>query len=177
MSDGVRVSPADNRILLNSRADAVYHLPSDRLIFKSLSFISSIFQNMTALLKEATREQVEEFLSEPFISLAGSFDAAQIGVNNRKRITLAKARLEGMPAEQRAVLVAYARQYCEDLTVSEDGASFEIKSDRELKSLLYAWDERYYTTAMSGEKRLANSVKAVGANSGSGQNVASMAAE
>jgi len=42
------------------------------------------------------------------------------------------------------------------LKVSEN--SFEVGSENELKMLLYGIEQRFYTTPVGGEKRLANSV-------------------
>lgn len=50
----------------------------------------------------------------------------------------------------------YIGDYCPGLKVSEN--SFEVGSENELKMLLYGIEQRFYTTPVGGEKRLANSV-------------------
>ncbi|EMU4001214.1 TPA: hypothetical protein WLU17_001615, partial [Neisseria gonorrhoeae] len=47
------------------------------------------------------------------------------------------------------------------LKFNADGSRVEISTDVQLKHLLYGIDERYYTTALGKEKRLANSVQPI----------------
>ena len=70
--------------------------------------------------------------------------------------------LAAMPIEKRDEMHTYIKGYCEQrLTFDEKNNKFEIKSDDDLKYLLYGIDQRFYTTPLGNEKRLANSVQAM----------------
>jgi hypothetical protein len=57
-------------------------------------------------------------------------------------------------------MLSYIHSYCETkLKFDAENKKFEIKSDEELKYLLYGIEQRFYTTHIGNEKRLANSVQ------------------
>jgi len=150
------------RIVINSQPDAIYIKNLDTLIFRDLAKISDIFKGIDILLKEATNEEVKDFLGESFISLAGSYDIDSVSKPNRKRIKLAIATLRGMSKQDRDNMLSYINDYCQkELTLDTDTGKFSISKDNELKLLLYGIEQRFYTTPFSKEKRLANSVQAV----------------
>ena len=63
--------------------------------------------------------------------------------------------------EQRNLIYNYVKDYCGDLTFSDAAQNFEIGSEENLKQLLYGIEQRYYTTLIGEEKRLANSISAL----------------
>nr|WP_275661075.1 ATP F0F1 synthase synthase [Vibrio harveyi] len=150
----------EKRLVVNQVADAVYYKAQDKLVFKSLATISSIFKGIDELYKEATKEEVEKFLEEDFIELADGYDTSKVSKPNRKRIALAMDTLAALPVEERDQMYSYIHSYCEQkLTFDKDNSKFEINSDDELKYLLYGIEQRFYTTPLGHEKRLANSVQ------------------
>ncbi|MCG9748232.1 ATP F0F1 synthase synthase [Shewanella sp. Isolate8] len=152
----------EKRLVVNQVADAVYFKAQDRLVFKSLATISSIFKGIDELYKEATREEVEAFLEEDFIELADGYDTSKVSKPNRKRIALAMDTLAALPVEERDQMYSYIHSYCEQkLTFDKENSKFQINSDDELKYLLYGIEQRFYTTPLGHEKRLANSVQAM----------------
>ncbi|ENS6364861.1 TPA: hypothetical protein WK952_001615, partial [Neisseria gonorrhoeae] len=82
-------------------------------------------------------------------------------IPNRKRIALVQDRLNNMTLDQRQELLNYLAEYNNILKFNADGSRVEISTDVQLKHLLYGIDERYYTTALGKEKRLANSVQPI----------------
>ncbi|MBV2132605.1 ATP F0F1 synthase synthase [Pseudomonas sp. MAP12] len=151
------------RLVVNLQPDAVYIKAKDVLIFKSLATISSIFPGIDELYKEATQEELERFLAEPFIELANEFGAEKVSKPNRKRVALAMETLAALPAQDKEAMLAYIDGYCGDQLRFDKGAGkFEISSDNELKLLIYGIEQRFYTTQFGQEKRLANSVQALG---------------
>lgn len=57
-------------------------------------------------------------------------------------------------------MYSYIHSYCEQkLTFDKENSKFEINSGDELKYLLYGIEQRFYTTPLGHEKRLANSVQ------------------
>lgn len=140
--------------------DAIYQKDSDALVFRSLATISSIFTGIDRLYKEATKVEVETFLDNSFVELSNGYGVEKVSKPNRKRVALAMSTLAEMPDEDRNQMLSYIHSYCEEeLKFDAENNKFEIKSDQELKLLLYGIEQRFYTTPIGKEKRLANSVK------------------
>jgi len=151
------------RLVINAQPDAVYFSALDVLIFKNLATISSIFPGIDELYKEATQEEVKQFLDEPFITLRNEFDADKVSKPNRKRIALAMATLAALPEQDKEGMLSYIDGYCgESLKFNKDSGMFDISTDNDLKMLIYGIEQRFYTTQFGQEKRLANSVQALG---------------
>lgn len=157
------VEENENRLVVNKQPDAVYFKNSDTLVFRSLPTISSIFKGIDELFKEATNEEVGQFLNESFISLVAGYDITSVSKLNRKRIALAMKSLENMSVQDRTDMLVYINGYCQEkLKFDPASSKFEVSKDDELKFLLYGVEQRFYTTPFGKEKRLANSVQAVG---------------
>jgi len=155
----------DQRIIIIDKfPDAIYESVNDTLYFKKLSSLTSIFNGIDELFKEATQEETEDFLSSDFIRLIQQFSADKVKQANRKRITMAKETIAAFPLEVRRNIFQYIKGYCEELDYDETGENFAISNEGELKQLLYGIEQRYYTTQFGNEKRLANSVIAISTN-------------
>jgi hypothetical protein len=156
------VEESDNRLVINTIPDAVYIKSSDTLVFKKLATISSIFKGIDSLYKEATNQEVTEFLDESFIELTHDYGLDKVSKNNRKRIALAMSTLEAMSDDDKDSMLNYIDDYCEEkLSFDNNTKRFEISTDGELKILLFGIEQRFYTTPFGKEKRLANSVQSL----------------
>ena len=60
--------------------------------------------------------------------------------------------------EQKQRLHIYLQNYNSNLVYDVNTDKFKISSEKELTDLLNGINQRYYTTEIDGEKRLANSV-------------------
>lgn len=147
------------RIAIRDLPDAVYFKDKDTLIFKQLSSITNIFKNINELYKEATKSETEDFLTSSFISLGNGFSADNVSVHNRKRISMAKEILSTLNANEKERMFKYVNRYS-DKKIAFDATKneFEVNSDQELKVILYGINERFYTTEIGQEPRVANSV-------------------
>mgnify|MGYP005989480725 FL=1 len=160
--EAAKLENTEKRLVVNEFADAVYFKEKDRLVFRSLATISSIFRGIDELYKEATNVEVKSFLDEDFIELSNGYNFNKVSKPNRQRVALAMNTLAAMPIEKRDEMHTYIKGYCEQrLTFDEKNNKFEIKNDDDLKYLLYGIDQRFYTTPLGNEKRLANSVQAM----------------
>lgn len=158
--EAAEIEEPDNRLVINSKPDAVYLEVTDTLIFRNLATISSIFPGIDELYKEATNEEVEEFLDESFIELTNGYGVEKVSKPNRKRVALAMATLDSMPDADKASIFSYIDGYCgEKLKLDKETNKFEISTDDDLKLLLYGIEQRFYTTPIGQERRLANSVQ------------------
>jgi hypothetical protein len=143
-------------IVINDVPDAIYDRNTDTLYFRRLESITSIFRGIDLLYKEATDAETTQFLSSDFIQLKNEYNASKVKTANRKRIALAQKTLADLDADNRNNIFTYIGEYCPELKVSD--TSFEVGTEDELKMLLYGIEQRFYTTIVGGEKRIANSV-------------------
>lgn len=155
-----KLENSGRRLVVNAVPDAFYQKDSDRLVFQNLATISSIFKGIDELYKEATKEEVKTFLDESFVELSGDYGVEKVSKPNRKRVGLAMSTLASLPTEDRDQMLSYIHSYCEKkLKFDTENKKFQITSDEELKYLLYGIEQRFYTTPIGKEKRLANSVQ------------------
>ncbi|MBW3226474.1 ATP F0F1 synthase synthase [Marinobacter adhaerens] len=154
------VESSENRLVVNQIPDAIYLKERDVLIFKNLATISSIFRGIDELYKEATNEEVEEFLGQSFLELKGDYSVNNVSKPNRKRLALAMNTLGKMSDDDKRNMLSYVESYCRGkLNFDDESSCFEISGDEELKLLLYGIEQRFYTTPFGNERRLANSVQ------------------
>lgn len=150
----------DNKkiIVLDYFPDAIYVKETDVLYFKRLTAITTIFKGIDELYKEATQEETKDFLNNDFIQLENEYSAEKVKKANRKRIAMAMDTLQTFTSRQKQTIFKYIKEYCADLAFDKDNQTFSISSEEDLKKLLYGIEQRYYTTKLGNEKRLANSV-------------------
>lgn len=151
----------DPIIIIKTYADAIYDREDDILYFKNLASISSIFPGIDELYREATQEDTEEFLQVNFIALVDDYSAEKVKKANRKRIAMAMNTFNNFTVAQKNQIYNYIKDYCGDLAFSDIEQNFEIGNEENLKQLLYGIEQRYYTTPIGDEKRLANSITAI----------------
>ena len=145
-------------ININITADAIYVKQDDKLYFQSLSKLTKIFKGIEELYREATDEETTEFLNLSFINLTNGYSTSKVKTANRKRITMALETLSKFNTKEKKQIFKYISKYCNNLEVDENKRTFSIGSEEELKELIYGIEQRYYTTEIGNEKRLANSV-------------------
>lgn len=148
-------------IILKELPDAIYDSNLDILYFKRLTSITTIFPRIGNLYREATQEDTEQFLENEFINLTNEYDASKVQKANRKRIAMAMDTFNAFNQEQRESIYDYIKEYCGELEFSDDERNFNIGSEEDLKRLMYGIEQRYYTTPVGNERRLANSVTAI----------------
>ena len=157
------VEKTSSLLIINPQPDAIFLKEADTLIFRNLASISGIFKGIDSLYREATQQETEDFLCNDFIDLGDNYDADKVSKPNRKRIALATDSLLKLNKQERLLIIDYINHYC-DKKLAFDGKiqKFKISTDDQLKILLYGIEQRFYTTQFGSEKRLANSVQAVG---------------
>ena len=92
------------------------------------------------------------------INLCQGFTADKVKTANRKRIKAAMDKYNNFSEIQKQKLPNYLRLYNADLTFDDNSGKFTISSEVELTNLLNGINQRYYTTEIDGEKRLASAV-------------------
>lgn len=148
-------------IIINDIADAIYSKENDILYFKKLTSISSIFKGISELYREATQTETEDFLNKDFITLDDGYEANKVGAANRKRIAMAMSSFSNFTTSEKSKIHTYIKDYCTNIPFNKNSTSFTIKNEDDLKHLLWGIEQRYYTTPIGKEKRIANSISKV----------------
>lgn len=147
--------------ILKEIPDAVYVKDADTLFFKKLTDLKTIFPNIIDLYKEATDAQTETFLANDFINLDESYTTDMVKSANRKRIAMATETLANLDPGQRNEIHTYIRGYCPGLSFSEENSTFDIVNEEHLKLLIFGIEQRFYTTLVGNERRVANSISRI----------------
>lgn len=146
----------DKNIVINDLPDAIYYKENDVLLFRKLQTIMPIFKKIEVLYKEATREETKDFLNSDFINLTNGYNADKVGRMNRKRIAIAIDTLHGFDEQQRKEVFAYTNTYYPQMEYKDN--AFSIGNEEDMRFLLWGIEQRYYTTPVTKEQRIANSV-------------------
>ena len=156
-SDQARLLKEDNILVIKDTPDCIFVKDTDRLYFKNLNTITSIFNGINELYREATDDEVETFLSMDIINLESDFSKDQVKTANRRRIKEATERYNNFSTEQKIeYLIILANIVLIYMMLRQIDFVYPMK--KELTELLNTLNQRYYTTEIDGEKRLANSV-------------------
>lgn len=139
-------------IVINEEPDAIYVKSQDKLYFRSLDDIKSIFNKISAVYKQASPQETQDFVQESFIALGGTFNANKVGKGNRNRIIKAKEKLDNLDAGQKNKLFEYIHSFKPLLPYDSEQKKFTIKSDKDLTDLLLGIDERYYKTTITKDE-------------------------
>lgn len=143
-------------ITLSNIPDAIYDVSLDALYFRDIAKIKTIFRGIEKLYREATQTEVDEFLKQDFVELIDDYNPEKVKVANRKRIAAVLDRMEKLNKSERSEIFDYINEYCPDVGFND--GKFAISTEDDLKYVLFGIDERYYTTMLGKEKRLANSI-------------------
>ena len=142
-------------ITINQISDAIYNKANDTLYFKKLAAAQKIFKGMDQLYKEATEGETQIFLQSDFLEVHQDFGVNLVTIPNRKRIALVTQTLSRLSEEEKSAIYEYTNEYGQ--VTFQDG-KFKIESDDDLKFVLWGIEQRFYTTHIGGEKRVANSI-------------------
>ncbi|MBK9396913.1 MAG: hypothetical protein IPN55_06635 [Saprospiraceae bacterium] len=89
------------------------------------------------------------------MEVEGAYEITKVSIPNRKKIALIKDTLTRFTDVERQAIYDYTKDYGQ--VTFEDG-KFKIETDEDLKYVLWGIEQRYYTTPIGGERRVANSV-------------------
>ena len=142
-------------ITINPFADAIYNKLNDTLYFKKLTSAQKIFKGMDQLYKEATEAETQTFLENDFLEVSQDYGAILVTIPNRKRIALVNETLNKLSDNEKIAIYDYTNAYGQ---VTYENGKFKIENDDDLKFVLWGIEQRFYTTQIGGEKRVANSI-------------------
>lgn len=151
----------EHLLVIHQQADAYYQRENDCLYFQRLSSITSIFPGINELYNEATDVEVEAVLSLPMLNLAADFTKDKVKTANRRRIREALDMYNQYDDQQKEQLPQYVNKYCQDPFFNDVTRKFDIKDEKTLTLFLNGLCQRYYTTEISQEKKVALSTERV----------------
>ena len=156
--DGPKLETNKTLLIINDIPDAIYNKETDELFFKDISRVRQFFKGIEELLKEATDHEIEDFLHLDFIKLENGFDKTKVSLSNRRRVRLARQQYDSLSVEDKFRMNEYIKKYRPQLNFDEVNNQFSLGSDEDFKNLIFGIDQRYYTTEVSNQQRVANSV-------------------
>lgn len=148
-------------IIIKDIPDAIYVKSENTLYFKKLIDIKPIFPNVFELYKEATDTETKKFLDNNFIQLSNNFNKDDVKSANRKRIAMAQETLSKLKPKEKIQIHNYIKDYCPELNFDDQNNTFEVSSEETLKLLIFGIEQRFYTTIVGKEKRVANSISKI----------------
>ena len=155
-NNSFQYDPNSVYVTIKQYPDAIYKKKEDILLFRDLSSITSIFNGISELYREATKEEIQQFLDMEFVVAEGVISES-VTIPNRKRIALAMRTLNQLNKTETQEIYEYITEYCPKLKATED--KFKITNNEDLSLLLYGIEQRFYTTCVGKEKRIANSIR------------------
>lgn len=150
----------ENLLVIKNTPDCIYDKRANKLYFKNLSYITTIFEGINVLYREATDDEVEKFLSMDVVNVSSGFNKDYVKTANRRRIKEATERYNNFTQQQKDKIPSYISKYCPSIYDANTN-KFNVSNESELTIFLNTLNQRYYTTEIDGEKRLANSVSPV----------------
>ena len=159
LGDEITVRETPKQIVLTDNPDAIYVIEEDTLYFRKLETIAPIFVGIESLYREATNEEVADFLGQPFIHTDENYSVEKVGKANRQRIAITIENFNKLKPKQRTLIFQYINEYYPQLNYY--GKVFTIKNEDDMKYFLYGLEQRYFTTPATNEKRVANSVSKI----------------
>ncbi len=155
--EGVTYDDDSMDVQIQDFPDALYIKNDNKLYFRNLSTVASIFKGMEELYRIATEDETQEFLNLDFIHLSENYKRNKVSKPNRKRIAMALDSFRRFDEEQKASILGSIYQYAPGI-VDEQGG-FAINTEDDLQALLWGINQRYYTTADGRTKLIASSVR------------------
>lgn len=147
----------DHLVIIHETPDAYYQKPTDKLFFRRLSSITSIFPGINELYKEATDAEVDEALAMPILNVAADFTRDKVKTANRRRIKEAIDAYNHFTTQEKEALPAYFAKYCPGI-YDTTNQKVNVNDEKTLTAFLNCLNQRYYTTEISKKKKLALSV-------------------
>lgn len=148
-------------LVIHDQADAYYQRNNDCLYFQRLSSITNIFPGINELYNEATDDEVDSVLSLPILNVVPDFTKDKVKTANRRKIREALDMYNQYNNQQKEQLPLYMQKYCPRLSFDSVSGRFDVIDEKTLTLLLNGLCQRYYTTEISQEKKVALSTERV----------------
>lgn len=153
--DAVEYFEVDGLVYITPEPDCIYDTNTKQIYFKDITKAYRVFGALKLDYKEATDEETQKFLNIKLIK-TDDFSATDVGVSNRKRITSILKKYQTYDQDKKDKLHRYIKESLGDKLVFDDAdKKFVIKSDTDLKLLLYGIQQRFYQPPLESEVQVA----------------------
>ncbi len=153
--DAVEYCERDGLVYVNPMPNCIYDNQNHRIYFKDISKAYSVFSNLKLDYKAATNDETTQMLELDIIQTV-DFDASNVGVSNRKRITSILAKYNEYPLDKKRTLKQYIRDKVgHNLQYDEATEKFVVNNDTQLRLLLYGMQQRLYQQPLEEEVQVA----------------------
>lgn len=149
----------DPIILLNELPDAVFDEKTGKLYFRDLSKLTKIFIGIDQLFKEATEEDVSNFVNSNIFSTNSNFEIKKVTTPVRKKITNVQSRYESFSPDQKLEFIANAKQYLTHINFQN--GKFLITNNEDVRDLADALDQKFHETPITKEPRRTQSYRSL----------------
>lgn len=156
--NAVKYFEEDGLIYINPMPNCIYDNQTKCIYFMDISKAYGVFGELKLDYKEATEAETTQMLQSDLINTADGFNAANVGVSNRKRITSILAKYNAYEPAKKATLRQYIREKVGDnLPYDEATDKFTVANDVQLRLLLYGVQQRFYQPPLEDEVQVATS--------------------
>ena len=153
--DAVEYCEQEGLVYVNPVPNCIYDNQEHRMYFKDISKAYSVFDNLKVDYRTATNDETTQMLESDIIQ-AVDFDASNVGVSNRKRITSVLSKYNEYPQDKKLTLKQYIRDKVGDnLQYDEVAGKFVVRNDTQLRLLLYGIQQRLYQQPLVEETQVA----------------------
>lgn len=153
--DAVEYIEVDGLVYITPEPNCIYDTQTKQIYFKDITKAYGVFGALKLDYKEATDEETQQLLSSDLIK-TDNFSPIDVGVSNRKRITSILKKYQAYDQKKKDTLHQYIKVYLGNkLDFDEAENKFVIKSDSELKLLLYGIQQRFYQPPLESEVQVA----------------------
>lgn len=153
--DAAKYFEADSLIYINPLPNCIYDNTSHCIYFMDIAKAYSLFNELKLDYRAATYEETSRMLQSDIIHTEG-FSAVDVGVSNRKRITSIMAKFDQYNPEQKNTLRQYIKEKVGgNLPFDEQTGKFIVRSDSQLRLLLYGIQQRFYQPPLENEVQVA----------------------
>ena len=161
---GPIITKSKNSIEFNSFVDAFWNNDNKTLYFKKFKTIKPLFDGIEKYYRSATSEEVQQFLNNDFFTVSTDFKAAKVGSRALRNIAIIidEENIEFSKKEVRSAYTNYANTF-EEYGVTIDNGKFKITTPADLTKVISVLQQRLYKAPITGEDRVADHTKKIGA--------------
>ena len=145
----------DHLVVIHEKPDAYYVKDADKLYFKRLSSITTIFSGINELYNVATDDEVDRTLQLDILNVNTEFTKDNVKTANRRKIREAMDAYDNFSDAQKQALPGYFQKYCPNLFTN---GKVNIDDEKSLTQFLNGINQRFFTTEISNQQRVALSV-------------------
>ena len=156
-SDKPNIKKVSPHITIENEPDAFYLSKEDKLYFKKLERISTIFKNINELSKEATAAEIDAFKNSKRYSFGFTLNTKDITKRMSRQIKKADAFLDSLKQSQKTAFNDYCKDFCSGVTINKNG-KYTFPTLNDMKRFLDATEENFYLTPVTQDPRIVDTI-------------------